>query len=52
MTKKDFIHLMSEKAELNTKETTAAYDAFLDVMHEGLKLGKKISFIEIGRAHV
>ena len=48
MTKKDFIHLMSEKAELNTKETTAAYDAFLDVMHEGLKLGKKISFIGFG----
>ncbi|MCK9162917.1 MAG: HU family DNA-binding protein [Bacteroidales bacterium] len=48
MTKKDFIHLMSAKADLNLKQTGAAYEAFLNVMEEKLKLGEKVSFIGFG----
>lgn len=48
MTKKDFIHLMSAKADLNLKQSGAAYDAFLKVIEEKLKAGEKVSFIGFG----
>ncbi len=48
MTKKDFIHLMSAKADLNLKQSGAAYDAFLKVIEEKLKSGEKVSFIGFG----
>ena len=42
MTKKDFIHLMSAKADLNLKQSGAAYDAFLKVIEEKLKQDEKL----------
>ncbi len=48
MTKKDFFHLMAAKADLNLKQSGAAYDAFLNVMEEKLKLGERVSFIGFG----
>ena len=52
MTKKDFIHLMSAKADLNLKQSGAAYDAFLKVIEEKLKAGEKVSFIGFGSFNV
>lgn len=52
MTKKDFIHLMSAKADLNLKQSGAAYDAFLKVVEEKLKAGEKVSFIGFGSFNV
>lgn len=52
MTKKDFIHLMSAKADLNLKQSGAAYDAFLKVIEEKLKSGEKVSFIGFGTFNV
>ncbi|MDD2192073.1 MAG: HU family DNA-binding protein [Bacteroidales bacterium] len=48
MTKKDFIHLMSAKADLNLKQTGAAYEAFLNVLEEQLMQGERVSFIGFG----
>jgi Bacterial nucleoid DNA-binding protein len=48
MTKNDFIHLISAKAELNLKQSAAAYDSFLSVMKEKLQAGERVSFIGFG----
>lgn len=39
---------MAAKADLNLKQTGAAYEAFLNVMEDKLKLGERVSFIGFG----
>lgn len=39
---------MSAKADLNLKQTGTAYEAFLNVLEEQLKLGQRVSFIGFG----
>lgn len=39
---------MSAKADLNLKQTGAAYEAFLNVLEEQLMQGERVSFIGFG----
>jgi len=49
MKKADFIEKLSEKIEMNKKETLAVYEAFLEMIVEGVKSGDEIVFPEMGK---